>query len=127
MWVTSGWEMALPASSFSSASVYSRSAISLFPLLLAADRSGGLGDAAFGQFALDQRLHRLVDLVEEQQRHRRQERQRAVQADRQADAVDGFRGLRRQVGVVAVVGEDAGDQRAAHAQAHLQAAQDGRE
>src|SRR5690606_38712537 len=116
MWVTSGLEMALVAISSSSDWVYSRSAMgSGFLGECFADASGRLGDAARGQVALDLRFHRLVDLVEEQQGRGDQERHRAVQAHRQADAVDRVRRLRLQVGVVAVMGEDAGDQGTAHA------------
>ena len=56
-----------------------------------------------------------------------QERDRAIHADRHADAVDGRRRLRRQVRVVAVIGEDARDQRTADAEADLQAAEHRRE
>src|SRR5690606_8778192 len=123
MWVTSGFEIAFALRASICSGVYSWSAMSG----LVSSGSSGLAGVARGQVVFDARFGRLVDAVEEQQRHRDEERDRAVQAHRQADAVDGFLALRLFAGLVAVGGQDPRDQRAAHRQPRLEPAQDGRE
>src|SRR5690606_34746173 len=123
MWVTSGCEMAFAFSASICSGVYSLSAMAT----TGSSGSCSLAGTTPGKVLFDARFHPLVDAVEEQQRHREQERDRAVQAHRQADAVDRVRRLRAAAGLVTVARQDPGDQRPAHRQADLEPAQDGRD
>src|SRR5215472_14492243 len=99
MCVTSGCDIACPASVFRISR--SMSAISS-RVRDTGSRQRRSAAAARAEVALDARFHRLVDFVAEQQGDAEQERDRAVHADRQLDAVYDFRRLRGQAGLVAV-------------------------
>src|SRR3972149_6134675 len=129
MWVTSGCEMACAVSCARRASLaWPSSPAERSIMVVILELHGGVGGTATQvEVLLDAGFGALVDPVEDQQRHGEQERKGAVDAYCQADALHHGLRLLRQAGLVAVVGEDRGDQRAAHAEAGLQPAPPRRE